>query len=239
MRECPLRWLRPGWVVKVVLSTRTRAEQNYWLVIVVAVDEAKGLACCFLSHHFHTHLLRWMATCQFASGHYGVSFIPSMAMSSSIWKGTAAEVQSLHNRVFRERSWVQEPDTRCVHCKNQYWKSKGLCKVCSAYLRSKYGHSLYFKKRALSAKPDSWSKLHKHFAIKTHLNNCDFFACGHAWMSPLRGSVCVRIARLGSAGQGEPTADIIPRGQVVFLAEKQDIIYKIALRIRIANILHK
>lgn len=58
MRECPLRWLRPGWVVRVILSTRTRAEQNYWLVIVVAVDEAKGLACCFLSHHFHTHLLR-------------------------------------------------------------------------------------------------------------------------------------------------------------------------------------
>lgn len=49
----------------------------------------------------------------------------------------------------------------------------------------------------------------------------------------------MRIARLGSAGQGEPTAGIIPQGQVVFLAEKQGIIYKIALRIRIANMLHK
>lgn len=118
MREHPSRWLRPGWAVMIMLYMRMpiallrqcpqRAGKRravIGLVAVAAVDEVIGLACCFLSYHFHTDLLRWMATCQFASGCYGVSCVPSVAMSSSIWKGTVAAVVilCLHMTAFRKK----------------------------------------------------------------------------------------------------------------------------------------
>lgn len=91
-------------------------------VAAVAVDEVMGLACYFLPHHFHAHLLRWTATCQSASGHYGVSCIPRVAVSSSIWKSTvaAAVILYLYVTVHRKRSWGQEPDISYVRCKNQH-----------------------------------------------------------------------------------------------------------------------
>lgn len=78
------------------MSREAQSRAVIGLVAVVAVDEVIGLACCFLSHHCHTHLLRWIATCQFASGHCGVSCILSVAMSSSIWKGTVTAVVILY-----------------------------------------------------------------------------------------------------------------------------------------------
>lgn len=135
MRERPLRWPRPGWAVTVVFSMRMpvallrqrpqRARKRRAVmgsVAAVAVDEVMGLACYFLPHHFHAHLLRWTATCQFASGHYGVSCIPRVAVSSSIWKSTvaAAVILYLYVTVHRKRSWGQEPNISYVHCKNQH-----------------------------------------------------------------------------------------------------------------------
>lgn len=87
MRECPLRWLRlsqwcfPWGQEQRRIRVGGRCS-NRW---------SKRLSLLF-PLCFHTHLLSWMATCQFASGHCGISFVSSMAMSSSIWKGMVAKV---------------------------------------------------------------------------------------------------------------------------------------------------
>lgn len=147
------------------------------LVAVVAVDEVIGLACCFLSHHFHTHLLRWMATCQFASGRYGVSCIPSVAIQQHLernggcscdslyvteFSGKGAGVRNLTSDMSVAKISIEikgaMPDLRCL----------SEIKIWTFVLNKKY-QTLF-----LVSQP-SWSKLHKHVAIKTHLNSCDFF----------------------------------------------------------------
>lgn len=40
------------------VSREVQSGAKIGLVAVVAVDEVIGLACCFLSHNFHTNLLR-------------------------------------------------------------------------------------------------------------------------------------------------------------------------------------
>lgn len=157
-RERPLRWPRPGRAVTVVLFMRmliaslraaspvSREVQRravIGLVAVVAVDEVIGLACCFLSHHFHTHLLRWMATCQFASGRYGFLYSKHGRVQQQLERhgGCSCNSLSLHDRVFRKRSWGQEPDSRYVRCKNHYWNQRIYARFALLNWDQNNGHS--------------------------------------------------------------------------------------------------
>lgn len=187
------------------MSREAQSRAVIGLVAVVAVDEVIGLACCFLSHHFHTHLLRWMATCQFASSHYGVSCISSMAMSSSIWKGTVAAVGILYLYVTEfsgkgagVRNLTSDmsmakisieikgamPDLHCLS-EIKIWKFVLNKKYQTLFLVSQPAGQNYIN-----------TLQSKHTLIVVI-----FFPCGHDCMSPLRGSVCVCITWQGSDGR--------------------------------------